>query len=243
MGADRTHAARVYGDADELVAAVADFVADGWVRQEPAVLVATPEHSDLVLARLERDGVPTDRLLVADAETTLASIMDGDEPSPAKFEEVVGGLLDEARRRFGRKSPRIFGEMVDLLCRDGHAEAAAELEKLWNRLQERRRFSLLCGYHLDVFDGSVQMTALPDVCTAHTRVAPAADERRFADAVDRALADVLGAEDARLVRSVVEQDSLRERVPAAQLALMWVSRNMPFRAGRVLRAARANYAA
>lgn len=243
MGVERTHAARVYSVEAELVEAVADYVSDGWVRREPSVLVATPEHTDLVLARLEREGVPTDRILVADAETTLASIMDGGDPSPSTFDEVVGGLLDEARSRFGRKPPRVFGEMVDLLCRDGNTEGAVELEKLWNRLQERRRFSLLCGYHLDVFDGSAQMTTLPDVCAAHTHVTPAEDERRFADAVDRALAEVLGAEDARLVYSVVEQDALRERVPAAQLALMWVSRNMPFRAGRVLRTARANYAA
>lgn len=237
------HVARVVADDAELADAVADHVGDGWPRGEPAVLVVTREHERLVLERLRARRVPTDRILVADARETLESILEDGQPSAKRFATVIGSVLDEARRRFGRKPPRVFGEMVDLLVHDGRVEAAAALEELWGALGTRRAFSLLCTYRLDVFDPDVQARVMPHVCRTHTQVAAAADEHAFSRAVEAAVEDVLGPADAELVRAVAEADSLRGRVGRGQLALMWVARAMPFRAPQVLAAARERYSA
>ena len=239
----RTHFARVVVDDGELATAAADHVAEGWPRREPAVLVVTPAHERLILDELRARRVPTDRIVVADARKTLDSILENGHLSARRFESVIGSILDETRRRFGRKPPRVFGEMVDLLVRDGRVEAAAELEELWGSLGARRAFSLLCTYHLDIFDPDVQARVMPHMCRTHTKVAAAADEHALSRAVESAVEDVLGPADAALVRAVTETDSLGGRVGTGQLALMWVARAMPFRAPQVLAAARKRYAA
>ena len=164
--------------------------------------------------------------------------MDGAHPSPAAFERVIGGLIDEVGARFPERRVRVFGEMVDVLCERGQRDAAVELEELWNRLARTRDFTLLCGYRLDVFDRTSQVDTLPNVCRLHTHVTTGPDADRLAHAVDDALVGVLGAPGAGQVYSLVGTEIRERRVPPPQLALMWVSENMPLNAERILAAAR-----
>ena len=164
--------------------------------------------------------------------------MRGNRPSPAAFEGVVGKLLDRVAKRFPGRRIRVFGELVDLLNARGQLDAAVALEKLWERLAESRSFSLLCGYRIDRFDRAAQSDAVPAVCRTHTHLLPAHDQVRLARAVDGALADVLGPKDAGKVYVLVGSELREDRVPAAQLVLMWVSANLPALADRILAAAR-----
>jgi DcmR-like sensory protein len=218
------HGVHVYLELDELVASVRAF--------EPDLVVATPEHARAFGLRCEH----------ADAEETLAAFMDGGRPSAASFLRVVGGLVDSVAARHPERHIRVYGEMVDVLVKRGELRAAIELEVLWNDLLERRRnVSLLCAYELDVFDGDVQRRTLPHVCHVHSAVKPADDPQRLAHAVERALDEVLGPDDAAKVYVLVEADPRRNHIPAGQLALMWVSANMPLLAERILARARSNY--
>ena len=113
-----------------------------------------------------------------DAEETLAVITPDGVLSPTTFEHSVGVLMDRAEAAADGRPIRVFGEMVDLLSRRGDPHAAAVLEQLWNRLLETRRFSLLCSYEVDLFDGDTQASLLPDVCRAHTRVEAVGDPLR-----------------------------------------------------------------
>jgi hypothetical protein len=242
----RAHAAQVYADLGELAESVSTYLTIGFELGEPAVVVATPEHLAGFLGALAEAGWDKARihraglLAVADAAETLDAIMDGgDAPSTSRFEEEVGGLLD----RFPDKHVRVFGEMVDLLSRAGRVEAAIALEELWNDFGRRRDFSLLCGYHLNVFDRASQADVLPQVCRAHSHVLPALDPARLTRAVDQALEEVLGAAEAGKVYVLVGQQLRSDRIPMAQVLLMWVSANMPALAERVLASARARYEA
>lgn len=241
------HAAQIYVDPAELAESVAEYFAAGFDVGEPAVLVAIEEHKSLIAERLAEAGWDALRieelgLLVAvDAETTLEQFMEGPHPSPVAFEQVLGGVLDELGERFPERRVRAFGEMVNVLCERGQRDAAVELEELWNRLALTRNFSLLCGYRLDVFDRSSQADTLPDVCRLHTHVVPGPDAERLASAVDDALVGVLGSPGAGQVYSLVGAEIRERRVPPSQLALMWVSRNMPMSAERILAAARTRY--
>jgi hypothetical protein len=239
---------QIYADADELADSVAAYLGSGFEAGEPAIVVATAEHAERFLERLTAQGWDADRihheasLRVEDAEATLAAIMrGGTSPSRAAFEQIVGGLLDYAAKRAPGREVRVFGEMVDLLSERGDTEAAAELEELWNDLGRRRRFSLLCGYHLDVFDLASQVGTLPDVCRAHSHVLPGSDSARLARSVDLALEEVLGAAEAGKVYALVGEQIRRGRIPSAQLVLMWVSANMPALADRILTSARKRY--
>jgi hypothetical protein len=182
-------------------------------------------------------------LVVADAAETLESIMVSGTPSPTAFADVVGGLLDRVEAAAPEGVPRVFGEMVDLLWKGSKPTATVALETLWNALAAERQFALLCGYELDVFDRETQARALPDVCRLHSHVRPAQNYARFARAVDSALDDVLGRDAAGKIYVLLSAEIRAERVPLAQLILMWVSENMPALSSSILARARMHYTA
>jgi DcmR-like sensory protein len=244
-GTDRcAHGVQIYAELEELSHSVASYLAAGFALGEPGVVVATNEHFAHFKQALAKTGWKhDDELLVfAEAEEALVAIMDGDVPAAAAFERVVGGLLDQAAERFPERNIRAFGEMVDILHARGEQAAAVQLEELWNDLATRRQFSLLCGYRLNVFDRETQSGSLPDVCRTHSHVLPAADHVRFGLAVDDALEEALGYDQAGKVYVMVNRE-VREAdgVPFPQKVLMWLSQNMPASADRVLAAARERY--
>lgn len=241
------HGVQVYAEIGELAESVAAYLSAGFAQGEPAVVIATPEHWSSFVNGLSRrgwDSVEMEAqglLTLLDAESTLAAFMEDSKVSPARFEEVIGGLLDRVAGQHSGKRIRAFGEMVDLLSLRGRHQAAIELEGLWNELGRTRDFALLCGYRLDVFDPASQVAALPAICAAHSHIRPAADPARLARAVDRALEDVLGPQEAEKVYLSIGDQIHEKRVPLAQLALMWVSEHTPALADRVLEASRAHY--
>ena len=245
--APAAHAAQIYTESDELADSVAAYFAAGFDDGEPAILVATATHTSLVLERLAAAGWDAKRidtlglLVSADADATLEQIMDGHCRARPRSSGWSADCSTSSRRASRRRRVRVYGEMVDVLCQRGQQNAAVALEELWNRLARTRRFALLCGYRLDVFDRQSQVATLRDVCNLHTHVAPSADDDRLAHAVDDALVGVLGAQGAGQVYSLVGPEIRERRVPPPQLALMWVSENMPMNAERILAAARTRY--
>jgi hypothetical protein len=240
------HAVQVYRDVEELADSVTRYLAIGFDLGEPAVVISTLSHWALFGERLAESGWSADRieesglLFHADAERTLAEVMEGDELDADRFVAVVGGLIDRVGARFPDRRIRAFGELVDLLCERGSPGIAARVEELWNRLARRRAFSLLCGYRVDVFDRDAQLSILPEICRAHSHVLPAGDPERLESAVDAALEEALGTQ-AGQVYALVSEQLRRKHVPPAQLALMWVSSQMPRSAERILESARAHY--
>jgi hypothetical protein len=242
------HAAEIYAEPHDLVDSVAAFLGAGLGTGAPGLVVATPEHVALFREALHTTGwdarslEDSGLLVVADADETLDSFMEGERPSPEAFRAVLGGLLDRAEAAAPGGVPRIFGEMVDLLSKRGQAGAAIALEALWNTLAVERRFALLCGYELDVFDREAQTGPLPIVCRLHSHVRPAPNYARFARAVDSALDEVLGRDEAGKIYVLLSAEIRAARVPLAQLILMWVSENMPALSTSILARARMHYA-
>jgi hypothetical protein len=241
------HAVQVYAHLDELAESVAAYLALGFATGDPAVVVATPEHEETFTHFLGATGWDADVLLesglltVLSADETLSAIMDGEDVSPSRFEQVVGSVIDRASKSFPGRRVRVFGEMVDLLTARGREDTAAVLEGLWNELAQTRNFALLCGYRLDVFDPVAQTASLPAVCESHTHVLAAYDVERFDRAVHDALDEVLGSSNARMVHGIVSDDAACSSASLAEQMLMWVSERMPRHAERVLEAARAKY--
>jgi hypothetical protein len=243
------HAVQVYDDLAELAASVGHYLDAGFRNGQPAVLISTSDHFDAFARELEARGWDIDQLeargLLArfDAEQTLDAFMDGEIPSAERFEQVVGGAIDRVASRFPDATIRAFGDMVDLLWRQGNEAGAIALEELWNDLAETRRFALFCGYHLDIFDLDVQTSALPEIARVHTHPRPAADTSRLAAAVDKALAEVLGPVEAGQIYLQVAEQVPHTQLPRAQAVLMWLSQQNPTGAQRVLKRVRTHYVA
>jgi DcmR-like sensory protein len=243
------HAVQIYAELDELAESVAAYLATGFAIGDPAAVIATAEHHETFSRFVGATGwdaaglIEAGLLTMLDAEETLGSLLDdGEGISPTLFDEVVAGAIDAIAARFPERRLRVFGEMVDLLTARGRPDIAVALEGMWNDLAATRRFSLLCGYNLDVFDVSTQKGTLPGVCAAHTHVRPAYDMARLDRAVYDALDEVLGSSSARMVHGIVSDEAKEDSAPNSQQMLVWISERMPRHADRVLAVARAKYA-
>jgi hypothetical protein len=170
---------QVYDETDALVNAVANFVAEGIRADQPAIVIATAEHRGELLTALYDRLIPCDkeikegRLTLFDANDTLQLIMDGGVPDPVRFETAFGAVIEHAQRRHGPGPIRIFGEMVDVLCRRGMPAAALQLETLANQLAMQYDVCIFCGYARARFDDAE--TLLHDVCALHSRVVEGGD--------------------------------------------------------------------
>lgn len=135
-------------------------------------MVARSANWAAISVQLEALGCPVaatiaeERLIVLDAETTLASFMRAGRPDPALFEKTVAALVGRLA-----KAPHlhIYGEMVDIMAGKGNMDGAHDLEVLWNQLGARESFTLLCGYTSAHFGDPRDAAALHRICRAHTQ--------------------------------------------------------------------------
>ena len=91
--------------------------------------------------------------------------MVGGKPDPLLFKSNVGDAIDRLCQGRTPCPIRAYGEMVDVLWKDGMSAAAIKLEMLWNRLANTHDFSLLCGYAMGNF---YKDASIDDVCQHHT---------------------------------------------------------------------------
>jgi hypothetical protein len=167
------HTVQLFDSSKSLAESVARFLVNGLERGENALLVATPEHRDLLSRRLDDLGwsvrtlMAANRMAVLDAGQTLEKFMRQDTPSPIAFDEVVGTLV---HRLANGKRLWIYGEMVDVLAARGNYRGAERLEEIWNLLGQRECFTLFCGYASGHFGDPRTASALAAICQAHDTV-------------------------------------------------------------------------
>jgi signal transduction histidine kinase len=189
--AHASHIVQFYEDDAFLCDAVAHFIGVGISSGEPVCVVATQAHRDAFAARLARHGLNVDearargQLTWLDARETLSKFMVGDMPDWTLFSNVLGGVIEESRRGDPLVCVRAYGEMVDLLWRDGNKQAALRLEGMWNDLASSHAISLLCAYVMGNFYRTGDSESFRDVCRAHSHVLPAETFGKIEDADSR----------------------------------------------------------
>lgn len=173
------HAVQFYEGDDFLCDAVAEFLLEGLRRGETVMALTTAAHRDGLIERFAAAGVDWDkarrgrRLTWMDARAVLESVMVGREPDADRFDGHVGRLMRSIGGTVERASGvRAYGELVDLLWREGNADAALRLEDLWNELGNALSFSLLCGYSRGNIYRESRGHRHREVCDRHARVLP-----------------------------------------------------------------------
>jgi CheY-like chemotaxis protein len=174
---NREHLVQFYEDDEDLIDTLEHFLGAGLASGEPIVVIATEEHRRRLVHRLGSPkveaAVGSGRALLLDARETLARFLVNGMPDPHRFHRMIDDLMTQVTG--GRPARvRAFGEMVDLLWRDGARTAAICLEELWNEAAAVHSFSLLCAYVMATF---VKGASDPDraaVCRSHTHVLSAA---------------------------------------------------------------------
>ena len=167
------HHLQLFDSSKSLAETVCGFLMAGFHRGEAMLVVATPEHRELLGRKLEeaglniREATRANRLVMLDASQTLDKFMRQDVPNPIAFDEVVGTLVGQLSQD---RRVCIYGEMVDVLASKGKYKAAHTLEELWNALGEREWFTLFCGYASGHFGDPKSAKMLSDICDAHSHL-------------------------------------------------------------------------
>ena len=197
--------------------------------------MAQLRREDVDLAEAEERG----QVAVHDADELLKAVTKNGAPDRHAFHRAVGDAIRGMRRRY--RVVRAFGEMVDMLWREGRGDDATRLEAFWRELARIEPFALLCAYHLDMLNAEKYGDAFDSMCRTHTHIIPARDYRRLDEAVSRASHDVLDVTTVMMLETVAERDRPLAEMPRGQVILLWLSRNMPRTAEKVLARVRALY--
>jgi hypothetical protein len=237
------HFVQVYRDEAFLCEAVCEYVGSGLRRGEGAILIATPAHRDAFERLLHSEGLAPARaiergqLFMLDADETLARFRPGGMPDWLTFHTLIGGAIAEMRLSY--RNVRVYGEIVDVLWQRGERNAAIRLEEFWNDLARLQTFSLLCAYCMDNLDAAAYAGPLDCVCDVHTHLIPARDYGAFTRAVIEAAERVLDQPLAQMLLAVSADHKPAAHMPQGQATLLWLKRNMPRTADKVLAEVRA----
>jgi len=242
------HLVQFYGEEMVLGRNVALYIKEGADRGERIIIIASAAHTKLFREQLRAMGTPTEplerdrRLQFFDAEQTLASFMSDDEPDWIRFQEKVGGLARETKALPGTTGIRAFGEMVDILWKAGRLSAATRLEGFWNRLRRAEPMTLYCAYTVDVLAPGATSAELQELISTHSQLLPARSNGELGAAVKRALIDVLGLVAVEALLPLIRANVVaRVVLPEAERTVLWLRRNLPPVAEKVLMRARVYY--
>ena len=164
---------RFYDSTESLSRIVADFLNEGLRANQPGLVIATAEHRAGIEEALRAQNVDVAAhlaagdLLFLDAQEVLAMFMVDGMPDGRRFQAMGIEVIQRACR--GRKdcTVRAYGEMVDVLWKQGQSVAAVLLEMFWNKLATTQDFSLLCGYAMGSFYNGTQQQS---ICGQHTHI-------------------------------------------------------------------------
>ena len=237
-----SHFVQFHNNSVTLAKEVAGFVAAGLREEEGVILIATAEHTTLIVQQLIAAGISAaacearGQLRMLDAEATLASFMGLAIPNWPRFRDTIGAQISEIRAG-GFQKIRAYGEMVNVLWRKGNSAAAIRLEECWNDLGKIYNFSLLCAYLLDGLSESSYAGPLHEIGRTHSDVLAGDADERLRRAVDAASAEIFGTPLSSLL-SLSESLPGEQRLPVGRRTVMWLKRTMPLKVSDILDRAR-----
>jgi hypothetical protein len=245
----RGHFVQVY-EADEaaLTKNVGRYLWEGLRRGDGVLVIATPEHQDLFSKHLDRLGadladlLSSQQLIFWDAHQTLAQFMVAGQPDWQRFEKVIRAAMRQVRPTKMAEGLRAYGEMVGILWKTRQFQAAIRLEQLWNKLLEQSSFSLYCAYAIDVFGKEFDVANLDGVLCTHTHLVPAQSDGTLEIALNHAMDEILGskADELRVLIKANHRPAWAV-MPTAEATVLWLRKNLPAQAERIISRARHYY--
>jgi len=172
------HTVQFYEDDALISAGAAEFLMHGIADGQLGVVIATPDHSRAIATTLAASGLDVDaaladrRLILLDARTMLDAFMRDGMPDVELLHAAIDRMIGERGSPTGQRPVSAYGEMVDLLWREGNSSAAMRLEDLWNDFLAREDVSLFCAYSMASFFRESDADRVRDICARHTRIVP-----------------------------------------------------------------------
>jgi PAS domain S-box-containing protein len=229
----RSHLVQFYEDEETLVRAASRFIGGGLRAGDRVCVFATAGHWQAFVDELDASAVDCallgGQLVFVDARAALAEIFVDGAIDPLRFKARVAPALRPSEKG---QHVRIYGEMVDILWREGRSDAALRLEELWSEAAEVQPFTLLCAYVMGNFHRSDGRACLAEVCARHSHVLPAeiaddlGDLRERAHALESEIVQRERLEHA-LRAAIVEREAARAEAFAERTRLADVLKEAP----------------
>lgn len=173
------HFVQYYEDSEFLVNCIAEYLFHALKSSQSCVFIATREHIAATEPLLKSFGCELEtartdgRYVALDAHEMLAKVMVNGMPDEKRFAAVVGGQLRKTAKL--RRPIRAYGEMVSILCGENNFAGAIRLERLWNELKKKVKFSLFCTYSMRHLTNPTASEHIRAICDNHSRVIPCED--------------------------------------------------------------------
>lgn len=172
------HEAGFYTDDQRLLDDVTQFLATTLNAGNAAVVLATEAHRMSFLQGLKELGIDIDaatrqgRYAALDVAEALSMFMVDGLPDRERFRHATHSIISAAAKAACGPRPHVgmFGECVQLLCEQGNAEAAIQMEKLGNELVDDFDVDILCAYSLDRLRGLMDGQGYQRIRAEHSTV-------------------------------------------------------------------------
>jgi CheY-like chemotaxis protein len=172
------HEVAFYGDDGCFLNRCTRFVAAALANGDAVITIMIPSHRDSLRQKLESDGcelaeaMKQGRYLDLEPWDLLSIFLVNEQPDAGRFKKAAGDFIATALKAATGKHPRVAvcGECPALLHAEGRAEAAVEMERLWNELASVYDVDSLCGYPIERFRSEEQGRIFQRICAEHSAV-------------------------------------------------------------------------
>jgi hypothetical protein len=247
--APHDHIVHLYQDQDFLNRVVCRFAAAALANGEGLILVPTLAHWDAFRPRLAAEGVDikgaqeSGQLTVVDSDDLLPRFMGRALPDGPMFLGIAGEIIARTRAAGRFTNVRWWGEMVNVLWERGDVAASMNLEDLFDRVSREQNIAVFCSFLMDNFSGDVHAHMLPRLGDNHSHLIPVEDYRRLEAAVAEALREIVGPDEAIVLKDrLLSQYQAPFQMPPAQALLLALRQTLPSVADAVLQRSRNLYA-
>jgi DNA-binding NarL/FixJ family response regulator len=173
-----SHEVHFYPDDGSSVLGFTRFIESALKAGNAAILIATESHRKSLLQNLQAHGVDSvaaieeGRYIPLDVAETLSAFMVNGLPDPGRFSKTAADLIEAAAKAVKGEYPRVAacGEGASTLWEQGKADAAIQLEHLWDELSKTYDLDILCGYVLTSFQREQENDVYQKICAEHSSV-------------------------------------------------------------------------
>ena len=109
----------------------------------------------------------------------------------------------------------------------GYGKASHRLEQFFDEVAHEESIAIFCSFLMDHYDPSIYDEALGNVCRTHSHLIPTSDYANHRDAVNRAIADVIGPIKGAMLGKLASWAGTETAMPSSQAVLLWLKETSP----------------
>jgi len=174
----RIHEVQFRSDDASFLRGFVHFIEAALKAGNATIVVATEPHRHSLFQILEARGLNIRAALEEgsyiplDVADTLSTFMVNDLPDPVRFRKAAAELVKAAAKGSKGKPPRVAacGECAPILWAQGKAEAAIQVEHLWDEVAKAHDVDILCGYLMKDFQCRQESHSYEQICAEHSAV-------------------------------------------------------------------------